>query len=176
MDKAGSPWTVSVAVDDIPDTGLHVDLTAPPEARAAVAALAGLRDLPVLAASFDLARRGAGLHVAGEVGATVGQTCVITLDPIENEVKEPIDVLFMPGAEALAPNTGAEQEGVEPPEPLIGGKVDLGALAVEFLLLGIDPYPRKPGVEFAAPKGDESGDHPFAGLEVLKKRLGGGAA
>jgi hypothetical protein len=86
MDKAGSPWTVSVAVDDIPDTGLHVDLTAPPEARAAVAALAGLRDLPVLAASFDLARRGAGLHVAGEVGATVGQTCVITLDPIENEV------------------------------------------------------------------------------------------
>ena len=30
------------------------------------------------------------------------------------------------------------------PEPLIGGIVDLGALATEFLILGLDPYPRKP--------------------------------
>jgi hypothetical protein len=178
MDKAGSPWSVPVAVEHIPDTGLHVDLTAPPEIRAAVAALAGLRDLPALAASFDLSRRGAGVHVSGAVGATVGQTCVVTLDPIENEVKEPIEMLFMPGAEARVRNAAgaAEREGEEPPEPLIGGKVDLGALAVEFLLLGIDPYPRKPGAEFATPEAGESGNRPFAGLEALKDRLGGGSA
>ena len=29
--------------------------------------------------------------------------------------------------------------------------VDLGAVATEFLLLGIDPYPRKPGAVFEAP-------------------------
>ena len=179
MDKAGSLWTVPVAVEDIPDTGLHMNLTAPPEIRTAVAALAGLRDLGALAASFDLSRRGAGIHVIGEVIATVGQICVVTLDLIENEVKEPIDVLFLPGAEGPTRHGGAaaaEQEGEEPPEPLIGGKVDLGALVVEFLLLGIDPYPRKPGAEFAAPEAGESGNHPFAGLEALKNRLGGGSA
>ena len=65
-------------------------------------------------------------------------------------------------------------EDEEPPEPLQDGKVDLGALANEFLLLGIDPYPRKPGAEFAPPAAAEAGEHPFAGLEALKKRLGGG--
>ncbi len=32
------------------------------------------------------------------------------------------------------------------------GTVDLGAIATEFFLLGIDPYPRKEGAEFEAPK------------------------
>jgi hypothetical protein len=46
-------------------------------------------------------------------------------------------------------------------------------LATEFLILGIDPYPRKPGAEFAAPKAEDNREHPFAALEALKKRLGG---
>ena len=68
----------------------------------------------------------------------------------------------------------AEPDDEEPPEPLIGGTVDLGALATEFLLLGIDPYPRKAGAEFAPPKVEDGGEHPFAALAALKKRLGGG--
>ena len=36
------------------------------------------------------------------------------------------------------------------PEPLHDGAVDLGAVATEFLLLGIDPYPRKPDAVFEA--------------------------
>jgi hypothetical protein len=48
--------------------------------------------------------------------------------------------------------------------------IDLGALATEFLILGIDPYPRKPGTVFEPPW--EGGDvgHPFAGLAALTKR------
>ncbi len=44
----------------------------------------------------------------------------------------------------------------EPPEPLVDGKIDLGAIATEFLLLGIDPYPRKAGAEFAPVKTDDA--------------------
>ena len=41
---------------------------------------------------------------------------------------------------------GEEGQGAdEGPETLHGGVVDLGAVATEFLILGIDPYPRKPG-------------------------------
>jgi hypothetical protein len=53
---------------------------------------------------------------------------------------------------------------------LIDGTVDLGGLAVEFLLLGIDPYPRKPGVVFEATSIGEASSHPFAALAKLKEK------
>ncbi len=172
-----------VAVEDIPDTGLHIEIDAPAATRAQmvelVAKLAAVRDLPRLSAVFDLARRGAGVHVAGHVSARVGQTCVVTLEPIESDVEEAVDLLFAPlPAGGTQPEPEIEGKAAkrdeEPPEPLLDGKVDLGALATEFLILGIDPYPRKAGAEFVPPKADNDGAQPFAALEALKKRLGGG--
>ena len=166
MDK--TPWSVPVAVDDIPDSGMHIEIEAPASARAGVAGLAAVRELPQLAAVFDLVRQGAGVHVSGQVSARVGQTCVVSLEPIENAVSETIDVTFAPQAAASAKGDD------ELPEPLVDGMVDLGALATEFLLLALDPYPHKEGVQFAPPKLEEGGEHPFAALETLKKRLGSG--
>lgn len=177
MEKTGNPWAVPVALDEIPDAGLHLEIEANAETRAAVAALAGVNEVPALSATFDLVRQGEGVHAVGRVLARVGQTCVVTLEPVENAIDETIDVRFMPGGapEAVVGHVvHALDEDEEPPEPLVHGKIDLGALATEFLLLGIDPYPRKPGAEFAPVKEAEPGEHPFAGLEALKKRLGGG--
>lgn len=174
MKKPRAPWSVVVAVEEIPDSGLHRAIEAPAEARAGLARLAGLRDLPRLRAEFDLTRRGAGVHVGGRVQAQVGQTCVVSLEPIENAIDETVDVLFAPGAAAggdeMVAKPGAD--GRDPPEPLVDGAIDLGALATEFLLLGLDPYPRKAGAEFAAPEVADVGERPFAALEALKKRLG----
>lgn len=166
MDK--TPWNVPVAVGDIPDTGLHMEIEAPAAVRAAVAELAAVRDLPQLSAVFDLTRQGAGAHVSGKVRALVGQTCVVSLEPIENRLDEAIDVTFGP------PGAASRSNGDEPPEPLVNDSVDLGALAIEFLLLGIDPYPRKEGAQFIPPKVEEPSEHPFAVLAPLKKSLRGG--
>jgi Large ribosomal RNA subunit accumulation protein YceD len=178
MDKPTNPWSVPVAVDDVPEAGLHVELEAPAAAREGIAALAGLRALPRLAAVFDLTRRGAGVHVTGVVNATVGQTCVVSLEPMESEIVEAVNASFSPSASTQAITAGeshqARPDDEEPPELLVGGVVDLGALAVEFLLLGIDPYPRKAGAEFVTPKSEDGGERPFAALETLKKRFGGG--
>lgn len=173
MDKTASPssvlWSMPVAVKDIPDTGLHIEIEAPAATRAALAKLAAVRELPQLAASFDLTRHGegaaAGVHVTGQVSARVGQTCVVTLEPIESLVDEAVDLRFAP--QAKTPKSDGD------PEPLVGGAVDLGAIATEFLILGIDPYPRKADAKFTPPKSEDDGAHPFSGLEVLKKRLGG---
>ena len=175
MENTQNPWSVPVAVDNIPETGLHIEAEAPAEVRAQLVKLANLRDLPHLSAVFDLTRRGGGVHVAGQVKARVGQTCVVTLEPLENDLDEPINVLFAPRLEVAAKDDGADRTAgdEEPPEPLIEGKVDLGAVATEFLLLGIDPYPRKAGAEFAAVKTADDSARPFAALEALKKRLGG---
>ena len=159
-----------MALDDIPETGLHLEIEAPESARSDLAALANLRELLRLSAVFDLARRGAGVRVTGQVSARVGQTCVVTLEPVENDVEESVDLTFAETARSQAES----KDGEEPPEPLAGGVIDLGAVATEFLLLGIDPYPRKVGAEFAPVKADDGSAKPFAALEALKKRLGSG--
>ena len=130
--------------------------------------IAGLRDLPRLEANFDVTRHGAGgLHVAGRVSATVGQNCVVTLEPLANEVEEDIDLFFVPQPVPKPPSGESESQD-EPrevkwndPEPLIGGVVDLGALATEFLILGLDPYPRKPGAVFEPPQDAKPDARPF---------------
>jgi uncharacterized metal-binding protein YceD (DUF177 family) len=170
MDK--SNWIVPVSVADVPESGLHVELEADEATRAELASLAGLRTLPRLVATFDVARRSAGLRVTGHVSATVGQTCVVTLEPMENAVEEDIDLVFREGEAGEATVAPSGENPESQPETLLDGKIDLGAVASEFLMLGIDPYPRKPGAEFAAPKVDTDGAHPFAALAALKKDPG----
>jgi Large ribosomal RNA subunit accumulation protein YceD len=170
------PWLVPVAVEDIAENGRHFDLKADADVRAEVARMAGLRDLPRLEANFDVARHGVGgLHVVGRVSATVGQTCVVTLEPLANEVEEDIDVRFAPQS-IPAPSPGEAEPQREArnvkwddPEPLIGGVVDLGALAAEFLILGLDPYPRKSGAVFESPQVEEPDAGPFAALASLTR-------
>jgi len=169
--RSKAPWSVPLALSEVPEGRRHLDLVADQQTRAAVAEYAGLDALPRLQASFDVALHGrGGLHVVGRVSATVGQTCVVTLEPLENEIDEAIDLVF---ARAEAPPiVGAEVDlsATDAPEPLIGGGVDLGEVATEFLILGLDPYPRKPDAIFqSAPAGEDSAN-PFAALAALKKR------
>ncbi len=171
---APGPWRVPVAVEDIPEAGQHFTLAAESDVRAAIARIAGLRDLSRLEADFDVMRHGAaGLHVVGRISASVGQTCVVTLEPLVNDVTEDVDLLFMPqsyGAE-IADETNRDEIPRDMKwdelEPLIGGVVDLGALATEFLLLGLHPYPRKPGAVFEPPRDPKPDASPFAALAGL---------
>jgi uncharacterized metal-binding protein YceD (DUF177 family) len=169
--SAPEPWQVPIAVEEVAEEGRHLDLVADADTRAAVARVAGLRDLPRLQATFDVTPHGQdGLRVAGRLSATVGQTCVVSLEPLINEVMEEVDIVFAPKAatsdeDAAIPDARIDEEV----EPLIGGSIDLGALATEFLLLGLDPYPRKPGAIFQPPADATADEGPFAALAALKK-------
>jgi hypothetical protein len=171
-------WTRRVARNDIPDQGLRVELVADEAVRAALEKAAGVRKLRTLKAFFDLTRRGAeGVHIAGEIAADLVQDCVVTLDPIEQNLVETVDLTFVPpaaGTERGHPSEiefgmETEPEMAEPPEILAEGGVDLGALVVEYFLLGVDPYPRKAGAEFMSPVAGSPPESPFAALAALKK-------
>jgi uncharacterized metal-binding protein YceD (DUF177 family) len=169
-------WSVPLAVIEVPETGRHIDLIADQGTRAALAKIAGLADLPRLAASFDVIPHGrGGLHVVGRVSAAVGQTCVVTLEPLQNDIDEAIDLVFAPTSASPPALAGGEVEvpAEDAPEPLVGGKIDLGAIATEFLVLAIDPYPRKPDAVFQPPPAGDDSAHPFAALAALKKARGG---
>src|SRR3954466_12315281 len=172
-------WNVPLAVSEVSEAGRHLDLVADAQTRAAVATLAGLAGLPRLEAGFDVTRRGrSGLHVVGRVSATVVQTCVVTLEPLENEVDEDIDIAFVPAAaSSFDEHVGEVEVPLEDaPEPLIGGAIDLGAVgatalgafAPNFLWLGREPYPRKPDAVLELPPSSEEAAHPFAALAELK--------
>jgi hypothetical protein len=180
------PWSAPLAVLDVPAHGLDVTLVADESIRRRLAETNGLAGLASVVVDLHVARRGRdGLHVAGELRARATQTCIVTLEPFEAEIVEPIDVDFAPDAAPKAAEAkrrsaarGApveiEEEGMDDldaPDPIVDGKVDLGALATEFLTLGIDPYPRKPGVEFEEPAGPDESGSPFSKLANLKSRL-----
>lgn len=171
IDKA-SPWHAAVLVVEIPEQGLHRELEAGAAERAAIASLAGLRDLPQLAASFDLTPAGGGrIRVHGRISAQAEQTCVVTLEPLTSEIDADVDVMFSPDAAQAAgrPEEDDDAPVDDPPEPIVGGQIDLGALAAEFLILALDPYPRKPGAVFEpVVQPVDPADHPFAALAALK--------
>jgi uncharacterized metal-binding protein YceD (DUF177 family) len=168
MTKPAQPWHAPVRLEDIPESGLHLELSPDPQVRAALAVLAGVREVARLQASIDVVRHGSGLRATGRVAATVGQTCVVTLEPMENLIDEPIDVIFVPHPTEELSTENDVFDGDDPPEPLVDGTADVGAVATEILLLGIDPYPRKPGAAFVPPVEENTAANPFAVLAKLK--------
>ena len=174
-DKA-DPWSVPVVVAQIPDTGLHRDIEAGPAIREAMAAIADLREIVSASASLDVTPKGGGrFQVAGRVRARVGQTCVVTLDPIQNDIDEAIDLIFAPSeqipelSDLVDEAAESDDEIPDPPEPIERGIIDLGRVATDALFLGIDPYPRRADAVFEAPVvADDPEDHPFAALKALQ--------
>jgi hypothetical protein len=176
MTGKADPWSVPVVVAQIPDTGLHRDIEAGPAIREAMAAIADLREIVSASASLDVTPKGGGrFQVAGRVRARIGQTCVVTLDAIENDIDEAIDLIFAP-PEQIPELSGLVDEAAEsdddipdPPEPIEHGIIDLGRVATDALFLGIDPYPRRADAVFEAPVvADDPEDHPFAALKALQ--------
>jgi uncharacterized metal-binding protein YceD (DUF177 family) len=177
MSEPAPPWSVPVRLSDIAETGRRVTVEADAATRAALAGALGVDSVQRASATFDLSAWGHdGVHVAGRVSATVGQSCVVTLEPVVNEINEDVDVDFAPEPAAVARPKSEEEapSSIEGPDPLVGDSIDVGALATEYLILGVDPHPRKPGIAFDAPKlGEKAEDaaegSPFAALAALKK-------
>ena len=169
------PLSRIVRVDALPRDGETVTIEANDAERQALAAFLKLPAIGRLAATLTVkkAARG-GARVVGVVRGEVTQTCVVTLELFPATIEEEVDVRFAPAEDPRAARRPAEEPETvsmtdeDEPDPLIDGKIDLGALAAEFLALGLDPYPRKPGVQFASPEEPEPEATPFA---VLRRGL-----
>lgn len=176
MTDTADPWSIPIVVEQIPDTGLHRAFEAGPATLEAMAGVSGLREILFARASLDVTPKGGDrVHVAGRVQARVGQTCVVSLDPIENDIDEAIDLIFAP-PEQIPEMAALVDEAIEsdveipdPPEPILHGVIDLGRVATDALFLAVDPYPRKPDAVFEPPVVPEDPeDHPFAALKALR--------
>jgi uncharacterized metal-binding protein YceD (DUF177 family) len=173
-----------VDVDEVPEGGLQVAVRADAAERAAIAKSAGLIAVESLEADLDIAKQGeAKFSVAGPLRARIVQTCVVSLEPFESEINAEVAADFaskviksLPRRGRAAPATEAVEDlsqsfaaQLDAPEPIVDGRIDLGALVEEFLVLNLDPYPRKPGVRFEETEFSSSPDEAASPFAVLKK-------
>ena len=149
-----------VAVDRMPPL---VVVEAGEEERARVALRLHIPAVGSLRCAFALRRDGEAVTAEGALEADVVQTCVVSLEPVEQRVVERFTVRFVPA--------GREADDGDP-ESLdeigyAGSTIDLGEAAVEQLALALDPYPRHvDAVLDRAATDDDAG--PFGVLDRLQ--------
>lgn len=175
------PYSRPVDAINLRSDGVVVTLRPNLAERAAIAALLDIPSIESVSGEFRLTPKKAGtVNVGGRVKADLHQLCVVSLDPFPVSIEEEVDVDFAPEAPQpkAAPAVAKPQQrpgemqidldDIDPPDLIIDGKIDLGALLCEFVALGLDPFPRKPGVVFDFKDEADIVEHPFAALSKLK--------
>lgn len=182
MTETLQPIVRLLSPQDVSPAGTHVIIEATEAQRLALAESAGIVSIEAMRAEVLVKPwSGNGFAVSGRITARVTQACVVSLEPLATTVDEPIDVKLVPPEEmekyAIVPDEKGEIDmdlsTLDVPDPIENGVIDVGDIVREFFVLGLEPYPRKPGAVFdAAAAGVDPGAEvlsPFAALARLKK-------
>lgn len=171
--EVGLAATWDEPVRDIPDGGVQRDRTASEPERLALAQLLDLVALPMLRATYRIRSTGNGRYMLkGTLEASVQQTCVVSLAPLANEIRQELDGVFWPPEQITQAQGGSVDVEEEPdPEPIENGRLPVARLIFETLAAAIDPFPRAPDAVLDwTPKPDaDAPPSPFAALAKLKK-------
>ncbi len=114
---------------------------------------------------------GGRFKVTGTLEASVVQASVVDLDAVPASIEENFAVEFWP-EEAIAGKEGhAVSLEEEPPEPIVGDRLLIGAFLCELFSLSLDAYPRNPDDAFEWSAGEsEPSTSPFADLARLRRQ------
>ena len=131
--------------------GAALDIVASEGERAALAKRFGFLGLPAFSARVTVDRRlGGQIVVEGRLRGKIVQACVLTLDPVTQELDDAFRIVFKQDlAEERDPESGEAvlSAQADAPEPLAGNMLDVGEIVAEQLSLAADPYPRRPGAK-----------------------------
>lgn len=162
----------NLRLDQIRD-GERMDLVADESERSEIAKRLDLAGLERLEAHVCLERTGDVVRAKGRLLASLGQTCVVTGEPVAAHIDEPFALMFVP-----EPPSGGPDEEVELGAGDLdvifhdGAAIDLGSALADTLALSVDPYPRSAGAEAALKEAgvlNEEQAGPFAVLAKLRK-------
>src|SRR5215471_8602440 len=173
-----------VDIERMGPSGAALEITASESERAALAKRFGFLGLPAFSARVTVDRRPGGqVVVEGRLRGRIVQACVLTLDPVTQDLDETFRIVFKKDLlDERDPESGEAvvSAQADAPEPLMGNLLDVGEIVAEQLSLAADPYPRRPGakLEDVLPKPRREGRrghaeqrrHPFAGLAALRDK------
>ena len=111
------------------------------------------------------------LDVSGQVRAGLGLISVISLEPFDRDYKTDFTLTFDTNATYEQIRELDEDIEADIPDIVIGGRIDLGDIAIEQLALVMEDHPRQDGEEFSPLIEDDAPlrENPFAILSKLKK-------
>ena len=140
----GAPeFSRRVTVAALRPGGEALSLEATEAERAALARRLGIEGVRSLSADLVLTPKAKGtVSVRGRMRATLDRSCVVTLEPLVEEIDAPIAVLFRPGSDGAEIALDAEAEDEE---PYHGAAIDVGEAVAQTLALALDPWPRAAG-------------------------------
>jgi uncharacterized metal-binding protein YceD (DUF177 family) len=132
----------------------------------------GVRKIVSLALSAQLQRTVTGdiYQVSGNIKLIAERSCIVTLENFIETTEGVFDEYFTTSPEQATDQS--EHLLIDPDEDevtlLEQDSIDIGELALQHLVLALNPYPRAPDAPLAA--GDETiakTQRPFAGLDAL---------
>lgn len=146
--------------------------------RAEIATELGLKKLSKLTLTGHIQASAAlDWRLEARLGATVVQSCVVTLEPVSTRIDD--DTVRHYVADWHDPEDPEvampDDDTIEP----LGDQIDLRGLATEALALALPDFPKTPGVKFDGLDVTEPGaealtdetSKPFASLAALKEKL-----
>lgn len=186
-------WSYLVDVENITSEPKTFKFTADERQRADMARRFAIVSVENAEASVTLQFVGGGMiHAIGTVKADLTQSCVVSLVPVPAHIEDEFEGWFADKAASAVSFAKARterdvkkgnnevevlEESVDP-DPIIGGKVDIGELATQYLSLALEPYPHAEGVAHvysAGPsetggEGAELRKSPFEALKDWKEK------
>ena len=107
------------------------------------------------------------IQVKGQFSCTVTQNCVVSMEPFDTSLSEPVEGWFADKENTVSFAAAKKERDVakhqaeveildekDDPEPIIEGRIDLGELVAQHISLAIPLYPHKEGVNYEI--GDEN--------------------
>jgi len=178
--REGLPFSHPYNLARLGNAGDSVRFVADAAQRQAIAGWSGILSLEMFEFAVDISKLAPNrFGLAFHLRADVTQACVVTLEPVSSPMEKDFsrELVFVGTTnrrQAPEPAPGAELvlEGdlEEGPEEIDSLHIDLAGPVLEEFVLSLDPYPRRPGVEFApqSPASDPR-ESPFAALKDLKQ-------
>lgn len=193
MSNLKSEWSYPIRADKVSDEPLSFSFEASEQERKDLARRLGLVSIEAVRGNARAVRENNKrvVRVEGVVSASVTQNCVISGEPIVQDISDEFEAFFAEPDDVVSllkvrherqgHMEGAEQpilDEQDDPEPIIDGMIDLGELATQYLSLSINPYAHKDGYVLeeehpALLNKDipQTRKNPFAALKALKEKI-----
>ena len=185
-------WSHIIEADDVSDKPLLKKISASPQERKDLARRMGIISVDKLEAQITVIRADSNflIHATGPYKAVLTQECVVTGEPVQETVEGDVEGWFAEESKAVSLNKARHERMSQiadsempilgerdDPDPIRDGFFDIGELVVQYLLVDMNPYPRKedadhPEVikEEEIEKAEKRINNPFAALKNWKNR------
>jgi len=179
--REGLPFSHSYNLARLGNAGDRVRFAADEAERGAIAKWSEILSLEKFETEVELKKLASNrFGLSFRLVADVTQSCVVTLEPVSSHLEKSFtrELVFVgtsrnrdiADSPVLGPDLVLDTDQEEGPEEIDSLHQDLAAPVLEEFVLALDPYPRRPGVEFAPKSPDfEPPPSPFAVLKGLNQ-------